>query len=268
MSQSPERHRAKRRFGQNFLIDQSVIANIVGCVAPLPTQQLLEIGPGLGALTQPLLASGAYLTALEIDRDLIGKLADRFAAYPRLRLLQADALEFDFTTAADGPDKLRIIGNLPYNISTPLLIRLLAACHKLQDLHVMVQKEVALRLAAEPGTADFGRLTVAAQSVCDVELLFDIEPESFRPAPSIVSSIVRLTPRQSLPSNETLLALERVTRIAFAHRRKMIRHTLGQAFSAAELDALGIEMTVRPENLSVAHYVALASLEMTRGHYA
>ncbi len=256
--------RAKRRFGQNFLIDEAVIGHIMACVGPQPGDTLVEIGPGLGALTVPLLASGARLTALDIDPDMIAALGEKLGERSNFTLLEADALAFDFASTCPAGGQLRVIGNLPYNISTPLLLRLLGLAGSVRDMHVMVQREVALRLAAEPDCADYGRLSIAAQSRCEVELLFDVAPDSFRPAPSVVSSIVRLVPLANPPVPALLAALERVARQAFSQRRKMIRHTLGALFSNAELAALGIATTLRAENIPVATYLKLAELDAAR----
>ena len=255
---------AKKRFGQNFLIDDGVIQSILHSVDARSGQTIVEIGPGLGALTLPLLVSGAQVTAIEIDRDLVASLRSRFADKTGLNLLEADALTFDFAALAAQRGPLRVIGNLPYNISTPLLLRLLAHAGVIRDMHFMVQKEVALRLAAAPDCADFGRLSLAAQAMCRVDLLFDVAPESFRPAPAVWSSIVRLEPLPTLPGKSVLAALEEIGRIAFMHRRKMIRHTLGPLFTAAELDALGLSLTMRAENIPVDAFLALARLHADR----
>ena len=264
MSPRPPEARAKRRFGQNFLINEAVIDSILHSISAAPNQQIIEIGPGLGALTRPLLASGASLTALEIDRDLVANLRGTFAQDANLTLLEADALAFDFAAFGARHRPLRVVGNLPYNISTPLILRLLAQANVIQDMHFMLQKEVALRLAAGPDCADFGRLSIATQAVCHVELLFDVSPESFRPAPSVWSSIVRLQPLDELPERAVLEALEDIARLAFMHRRKMVRHTLGKLFSVDELTALGLAMSMRPENIPVDAYLKLARLQASR----
>lgn len=262
---SPERHPpAKKRFGQNFLIDEGIIQSILHSIDARPGQQIVEIGPGLGALTRPLLSTGAQVTAIEIDRDLVASLRSRFADEPALNLLEADALTVDFTAIGVERGPLRVVGNLPYNISTPLLLRLIEQAGVIRDMHFMVQKEVALRLAAAPDCADFGRLSLAAQAMCRVELLFDVAPESFRPAPAVWSSIVRLEPLPALPDRSVLQSLEEIGRIAFMHRRKMIRHTLGPLFTAAELDALGLSLTMRAENIPVDAFLKLAAHHAAR----
>lgn len=260
---SPEA-RAKRRFGQNFLVNDAVIDSILHSIGAGPHQQILEIGPGLGALTRPLLGSGASVTAIEIDRDLVANLRSRFSQDAGLTLLEADALAFDFAAFGARHRPLRVVGNLPYNISTPLILRLLAQADAIQDMHFMLQKEVALRLAAEPDCADFGRLSIATQAVCRVELLFDVSPDSFRPAPSVWSSIVRLQPLDEAPEQVVLDALEDIARLAFMHRRKMVRHTLGKLFAVDEMSVLGLEMSMRPENIPVDAYLKLAQLHAGR----
>ena len=264
MNTTPPEARAKRRFGQNFLINEAVIDSILHSISAAPNQQIIEIGPGLGALTRPLLASGASVTALEIDRDLVANLRRSFAQNANLTLLEADALAFDFATFGAAHHPLRVVGNLPYNISTPLILRLLAQATVIQDMHFMLQKEVALRLAAEPDCADFGRLSIATQALCRVELLFDVSPDSFRPAPSVWSSIVRLQPLDKQPERAVLDALEDIARLAFMHRRKMVRHTLGKLFSGDELATLGLAMSMRPENIPVEAYLKLAGLHARR----
>ena len=264
MSTARDQPHAKRRFGQNFLIDTSVIAEIIDCVAARPEDNLIEIGPGSGALTSPLLRGGAQLTAVEIDHDLIASLTTKLGHYPGFKLVQGDALTYDFRPAEPAERKLRIVGNLPYNISSPLLLHLLSYAEFIEDMHLMLQREVALRLAAAPRCADYGRLTIACQSVCTADLLFDVDPGSFQPAPSIVSSLVRLTPKPNVPSASLRDALGRVTQVAFSQRRKMIRHTLGKDFSSEELSGLAIESTLRPEEISVANYLKLAEIWVAR----
>lgn len=260
MSAPLDGHHARRRFGQNFLTDAKVIGDIVASIAPMPGDHLLEIGPGLGALTRPLLAGPAHLTAIEIDRDLASRLAREFATAPHFSLVQADALSISFASLRKPGDRLRLVGNLPYNITTPLLLHALAQLDALQDLHVMVQREVALRLAAPPGNSDYGRLGIACQAACEVECLLEVPPESFEPAPRVFSSVVRLQPRVDRPSPALLRRLGEITQIAFSQRRKMIRQTLGKHFSPAQLSGLDVPGTARPEEIPVATYVALAAL--------
>ena len=263
MSAPLDGHRARRRFGQNFLTDSQVIRDILTSVAPTAEDHILEIGPGLGALTRPLLHTPARLTVVEIDRDLGARLAREFGAEPRFRLVQADVLTVRFDALAEPAGKLRLVGNLPYNITTPLLLHALDQLDVLQDLHVMVQREVALRLAAAPGNADYGRLGIACQACCEVECLLDVPPESFEPAPSVFSSVVRLRPRPLRPTPVEMRRLAAVTQTAFSQRRKMVRQTLGKLFAADLLAALDIPLTARAEEIPVATYVALAAAAPT-----
>ena len=258
MSGALEGHRARRRFGQNFLTDSRVIGDIVASVGPVAGDRLVEIGPGLGALTRPLLATAAHLTAVEIDRDLAARLAREFAAEGRFQLVQADALTVDFAPLKGPGERLRLVGNLPYNITTPLLLHALSQLDVLHDLHVMVQREVAQRMAAAAGTSDYGRLSIACQASCEVDCLLDVPPESFEPAPSVFSSVVRLVPRTTRPPAALLQRLGEITQLAFSQRRKMIRHTLGKRFSQAQLADFDVPLTARAEELPVATYVGLA----------
>ena len=259
-------HRARKRFGQNFLHDEHVIARIVKAITPGPGQKLVEIGPGQGALTAPLLAAAGELTAIEIDRDLAGMLRDRYAANPGFHLIENDVLEVDFARLAPGPASLRIVGNLPYNISTPLLFHLLQQHPLIHDMLFMLQLEVVQRLAAAPGNGDYGRLSVMMQYYCEVDLLFKVPPGAFTPRPKVDSAIVRLTPRRPSPfakvSNE---ALARVVKAAFSQRRKTLRNTLKEVFNAAQLATLPIDTGLRAENLGVDDYVRLALIHEQDG---
>lgn len=264
MDGSPGSPRAKKRFGQNFLVDEGVVQSILHGIDARSDEEIVEIGPGLGALTGPLLATGARVTAIEIDRDLVARLGSQLARHAGFKLVEADALSFDISGLGLPRGSIRLVGNLPYNISTPLLLHLVDQAILIRDMHFMVQKEVALRLAAPPDCGDFGRLSIAVQATCRVEVLFDVAPESFRPAPAVWSSIVRLEPLPTLPSRPVLDALEEISRVAFMHRRKMLRHTLGSLFEADELAALGIALTMRAENIPVDAYLALARLHAAR----
>ncbi|HMM74703.1 MAG TPA: 16S rRNA (adenine(1518)-N(6)/adenine(1519)-N(6))-dimethyltransferase RsmA [Gammaproteobacteria bacterium] len=257
--ESLEGHRARKQFGQNFLVDERIVREILAITDPRPGQRIVEIGAGLGALTAGLLAGGAELIAIEIDRDLLPRLRHRFGAEPRFSLLARDALQVDLHALAAG-GRLRVVGNLPYNISSPLLFHLLAAMDVLDDATVMLQHEVAARLAAAPRCADYGRLSVAAQACCRVDLVLAVPPESFEPRPKVDSSVVRLTPHAALPSPALRLALGRITQQAFSLRRKMVRHSLGRLFGEAELAACGVDPRQRPEEIGVAQYLALAGL--------
>ena len=248
-------HIPRKRFGQNFLIDDGIIASIISVIMPRRGDNLVEIGPGLGALTDPLLTRLDRLQVVEIDRDLIARL---HGLYPPERLVihEGDVLEFDF--AALGDD-LRVVGNLPYNISTPLLFRFAAYARHIRDVHVMLQREVVERMVAAPGDSEFSRLSVMLQYRFDMEKLIDVPADSFDPAPKVESAVVRLTPLNPLPHpahNETLFA-EVVSR-AFSQRRKTLRNTLKGMVSAEQLAALGINAGARAQELSVADFVRIA----------
>lgn len=251
-------HQARKRFGQNFLHDPGVIERIVRSISPKPDDTLVEIGPGLGALTEELLSVNPRLQVVELDRDLIPVLRTKFFNYPEFRIHEADALRFDFSElATDGP--LRIVGNLPYNISTPLIFHLLEQSGVVKDMHFMLQKEVVQRLAAGPGDNNYGRLGIMAQYFCKVQPLFEVGPGAFKPAPKVDSAIVRLVPHQTLPHPARDLAmLQQVVRTAFNARRKTLRKALGNLITAEELQNLGINDGLRPENLTLADYVSIA----------
>ncbi len=260
-----EHHRARKRFGQNFLHDPGIIERILATVAPRPDQHVVEIGPGLGAITRGLLDSGCRLDAVELDRDLAARLEENFGTHPGFHLHQADALKFDFCAlAADGP--LRVVGNLPYNISTPLLFHLLDQSHCLADMHFMLQKEVVERMAAAPGSRTYGRLSVMVQIRCAVEPLFTIRPGAFRPAPKVDSAFVRLVPCQQPPHPVADFALfaELVSR-AFAQRRKTLRNTLKGLADEATLAACGLDPGWRAEAVSPAGFACLANELAARG---
>ncbi|GHB00306.1 16S rRNA (adenine(1518)-N(6)/adenine(1519)-N(6))-dimethyltransferase RsmA [Modicisalibacter luteus] len=260
MSSRPPVHRARKRFGQNFLRDPGIISRIVRAIAPRSGQRLVEIGPGQGALTEPLLEAAGALDVIELDRDLIPGLRVQFFNYPEFTVHEGDALKFDFSELkGDGP-ALRVVGNLPYNISTPLIFHLLAQRGAVADMHFMLQKEVVERLAAEPGGADWGRLSIMAQYHCQVDSLFIVPPEAFIPRPKVDSAIVRLVPHETLPAqaaDEALFA--DIVREAFAQRRKTLRNNLKGRVSAETLEALGIDPARRPQTLTVAEMVSIAN---------
>ena len=248
------KHQARKRFGQNFLTDDAAIAAIVAAIRPAPGECLVEIGPGLGALTRPLLAAAGYLHAIEIDRDLAQALQREFGA--RLELHTGDVLRFDFAALGDG---LRVIGNLPYNISTPLLFHLAECTERIRDIHVMLQKEVVERMVAAAGDSNFGRLSVMLQYRFEMEKLLDVPAAAFEPVPQVDSAVIRLTPwrpQRCIARDETQLA--RVVAAAFSQRRKTLRNSLRGLINATALDALGIAPTARAQELSVAQFVALA----------
>ncbi len=247
-------HRPRKRFGQHFLHDRGAIAKILAAIDPGPGDFLAEIGPGLGALTRPLLERAGRLDAIEIDRDLAARLEE---AHPALTVHRGDVLEFDLGRLPDG---LRIVGNLPYSVSTPFLFRLAAFAARLRDAHFMLQKEVVDRMVARPSTAEYGRLSVMLQHRFAMTKLFDVKPGAFRPPPRVDSAFVRMAP---LPAG-TLAALDdaqfaRVVTAAFTKRRKQLRNALADVIAEADLRALGIDPQLRPENLSVADYVAIAN---------
>jgi 16S rRNA (adenine1518-N6/adenine1519-N6)-dimethyltransferase len=248
-------HEPRRRFGQNFLVDRSVVASLVVVIDPQREERMVEIGPGLGALTEPLLARLDVLHVVEIDRDLAARLSARFPP-ERLRIWQADALAFDF--CALGPD-LRVVGNLPYNISSPLLFHLagMAAC--LRDCHFMLQREVVDRMVAAPGGKEYGRLSVMLQYRFQAQRLLRVAPGAFRPAPKVESAFVRLVPHRPLPlqaADESVLA--QVVARAFGQRRKTLRNALRELIDAQDLAALGIDPGLRAETLPVEAFVRIA----------
>ncbi len=261
MSNHESNHRARKRFGQNFLHDQHVIARIVKAITPKEGQVLVEIGPGKGAITEPLLATCNHLTTIEIDRDLAAILRDRFANNPGFRLIEQDVLDFDFASLNAAPGALRILGNLPYNISTPLLFHLLQYHHLIADMVFMLQLEVVDRLAAGPGDPDYGRLSVMMQYFCKVEKLFKVPPSAFVPQPKVDSAIVKLTPLRPLPHPATNVdTFTKVVRAAFSQRRKTIRNTLKNLLSADQLASLELDLSLRPENLGLEDYVRISDV--------
>lgn len=250
------KHQPRKRFGQNFLKDEQVIHAILKNLCPKPADNMLEIGPGLGALTRPLLRSLDHLTAIEIDRDLQRELQALPQTPEQFKLIAADALTIDYSQFGSN---LRIIGNLPYNISTPLMIHLLHFCQWIEDIHVMLQKEVANRLTASPGHKNYGRLSVIVQYYCEVEQLFDVPPESFYPQPQVDSAIVRIVPYKTVPyPHIEFKALETLLAQAFAMRRKTLANNLKKTLSADDLRAININPAARPEQISVLDYVQIA----------
>jgi len=253
-------HRARKRFGQHFLSDAHVVARIVNAIDPRPDDHVVEIGPGLGVLTAALLARIPAMEAVELDRDIIPKLAQRCAPLGTLLIHSADALKFDFTTLAADGRPLRVVGNLPYNISTPLLFHLLESRAVIRDMHFMLQKEVVDRLAAEPGGKDYGRLSVMMQYHCEVVALFDVPPEAFEPPPKVDSAVVRLVPHAQPPVQvRDVDVLEKLVAQAFSQRRKTLRNTLKDWVTAGTMEAHGIDPTRRAETLSLAEFAALAN---------
>ncbi|MGA8863786.1 MAG: 16S rRNA (adenine(1518)-N(6)/adenine(1519)-N(6))-dimethyltransferase RsmA [Gallionella sp.] len=249
-------HQAKKRFGQNFLVDGRIIGDIIAAIHPEPGDNMVEIGPGLGALTRPLLKILNHLHVVEIDRDIIARLE---SDYPKDKLVihAGDALEFDFATLQP---PLRIVGNLPYNISSPLLFHFAAYAERIKDMHFMLQNEVVERMVAEPSTPEYGRLSVMLQYRFRMEKLIDVPPESFRPAPKVDSAIVRMIP---LPPSEISVPNEKlfaaIVRTAFGQRRKTLRNTLRGYLNEADFARLGIAPQLRAENLAVEDFVRVAN---------
>jgi 16S rRNA (adenine1518-N6/adenine1519-N6)-dimethyltransferase len=255
-------HQARKRFGQNFLVDLAVVDSIVRAIAPKRDDVMIEIGPGLSALTAPLLDQLEKLTAIEIDRDLAARLRQRFAI-ERLTVVEADALQVDFTQFGQA---LRIVGNLPYNISSPLLFALVDCADQVHDQHFMLQREVVDRMVAQPGGSDYSRLSVMLQYRYQIHKLFDVAPEAFDPPPRVTSAIVRMIPLGA----ERLQALDEklfatVVQRAFSQRRKMLRGVLGEWMAIIPWEALGVLPTWRAEQVSVAGFVGMTDALFTAG---
>lgn len=258
MSDFPH-HRARKRFGQNFLHDQGIIQSIIRSIYPREGDNLVEIGPGQGAITEHLLAGAGQLDVIELDRDLIPILKLRFGLNPNFRIHEGDALKFDFKSLQKDDKPLRLIGNLPYNISTPMIFHLLEFQGLISDMHFMLQKEVVLRLAAQAGENNYGRLGIMTQYYCKVDYLFTVGPDCFSPPPKVDSAIVRLTPYKELPHPcKDVKLLGRVVREAFGQRRKTLRNTLKQLISSDNLTQLNIDPTLRPERVTLEEFVIIA----------
>jgi len=254
----PLRHIARKRFGQNFLHDQQVIDRIIASIAPQPTDLLVEIGPGQAALTRPLLESGAELHLIELDRDLVENLESQFSGQPNITIHSCDALRANLPELT-GHRPFRLIGNLPYNISTPLIFHMLQWNELIVDMHFMLQKEVVDRMAAPPGSRTYGRLSVMAQYRANITPLFDVLPESFTPTPKVRSTIVRLQPLKNPPVDAgTFENLAKVVTAAFSMRRKTLRNSLRTVFSEDQIRATGIDPGQRAEQLSLSQFAALA----------
>lgn len=249
------RHIPRKRFGQHFLTDQAVIAGIVSAVAPQPGDRMIEIGPGLGALTRPLLSHLDHLHVVEIDRDIAHYLRVEFSPQ-RLTVHEADALTFDFSAYGPG---LRVVGNLPYNVSTPLLFHLARCAADIRDIHVMLQKEVVTRMAASPGSSEYGRLSVMLQHRFHIEEILRVPPSAFRPVPRVDSAVVRMRPRA--PGVQTLCdeaLFARLVAAAFSQRRKMLRNSLRGYIGARDFAALALDPSARAQELSVADFARIA----------
>lgn len=250
-------HRPRKRFGQHFLTDPATIERIITAISPEKSQTIVEIGPGHGAISEPLAKSGCMLHAIELDRDLAANLVRNFSGQGNVTIHQADALGFDY--ASLGCD-LRIVGNLPYNISTPLLFQLIKFRQTIRDMHFMLQKEVVDRMAATPGNKVYGRLSVMLGCYMEVEPLFDVPATAFRPRPKVTSSLVRLRP---LPEGFYVIRdhdiLSGIVAEAFSQRRKTLRNALKASATEGDLIAAGMDPQARPERASIKNYVALAN---------
>jgi 16S rRNA (adenine1518-N6/adenine1519-N6)-dimethyltransferase len=250
-------HRPRKRFGQHFLSDPGVIDAIVQAINPKPGDTVVEIGPGRGAITEPLARRAGHLHCVELDRDLAATLRRRFGSRDNVTIHEADALTFDFCTLGDS---LRIVGNLPYNISTPLLFHLIEGRDCISDMHFMLQKEVVDRMTAGPGSKTYGRLGIMLGCHLSVEALFDVGPQCFDPPPAVVSAVVRLMPLgSSRPAIDDEKLLGRLVATAFSQRRKTLRNALKTMLDDSELRSLGIDPGKRPESIPVSAYVALAN---------
>jgi 16S rRNA (adenine1518-N6/adenine1519-N6)-dimethyltransferase len=250
--------RARKRFGQHFLHDQNVIDRILRAIDPQPGDRLLEIGPGRGALTWPLLRRCGSLTAVELDRDLVPALEGEAAAHGKLEVINTDMLEFDLADIDDGR-AFRLVGNLPYNISTPLMFHLLESAELIRDMHFMLQKEVAQRIVASPGDSSYGRLSVMLQYRCDCQYLFEVAPGSFRPPPRVDSAVVRLSPfdrpQYEIGSQDVFAA---IVQSAFSQRRKTIGNSLKSIVDRETISRCGIDPSLRAERLAIADFARLS----------
>jgi 16S rRNA (adenine1518-N6/adenine1519-N6)-dimethyltransferase len=251
------RHRARKRFGQHFLTDPGVIDAIVRAISPGAEDIIVEIGPGRGAITKPLARSAGQLHLVELDRDLVARLRSQYGDLDNVTIHEADALRFDFGAIGDA---LRIVGNLPYNISTPLLFHLLRYRNRIVDMHFMLQKEVVERMAAQPGSKAYGRLGIMLGCHLEVESLFDVPPEAFEPPPEVNSAVVRLDP---IPPGtfaiEDESGLSTLVATAFMQRRKTLRNALRSEANSDDFAAVGIDPGLRPEQVSIEQYIALSN---------
>ena len=258
-NESMFRHTARKRFGQNFLHDQNVIANIIDSIAVQGGDHLVEIGPGQGALTRHLISDCSHLDVIEVDRDLANYLRQSYSDNKNFTLHRADILKFDLSQLTQRNNSLRIIGNLPYNISTPCLFHLLQYNHLIKDMTFMLQLEVVQRLAAQVGDKNYGRLGLMVQYYCQVQPLFNVPSSAFRPKPKVVSAVVRLVPHERPPSiAKDVDCLKNVIRTAFTKRRKTLKNSLKGLISEDKLNQLPINITLRPENLSLAEYILIS----------
>jgi 16S rRNA (adenine1518-N6/adenine1519-N6)-dimethyltransferase len=261
MTERPD-HRPRKRFGQNFLQDRNIIQRIIAAIAATPDQHLVEIGPGHGALTDNLQAQAGQLDLVELDRDLAAELTEKYRGDEHIHIHQGDALKFDFC-GLPGPQPLRVVGNLPYNISTPLLFHLLDQVRCIRDMHFMLQKEVVDRMVAVPGNKHYGRLSIMLQYRCQVSRLFNVPPGAFYPPPRVDSSIVRLLPHAELPCQAADPGLfAQLVNAAFSHRRKTLRNALKGLVDSEQFTAAGIDPGARAETLAVCDFVRLANTDV------
>ena len=251
-------HTPRKRFGQHFLKDANVLNNIIRDIGLNPADHVVEIGPGQGALTDYLLQAVNHVDAVELDRDLVVFLREKYSPQ-QLTVHAEDALRFDYAALSKKPRDLRVVGNLPYNISTPLLFHLFEYNHSIRDMHFMLQKEVVLRLTAEVNTTDYGRLSIMSQYFCHNEYLFTVWPHSFNPPPKVDSAIVRLTPKTELPLNAAQFQhFSAIVKEAFNYRRKKLGNSLKRLVTAEQLTACGIDPELRPQEVSMDGYVSIA----------
>ncbi len=251
----------RKRFGQHFLHDQNILHKMVDYIAPQEGEHLVEIGPGQGALTQHLLPLASHLDIIEIDRDLVPLLEQQYADYPQLHIYNQDVLQFDWPSLVKDEKKLRVIGNLPYNISTPLLFRLFNHANIIQDMFFLLQKEVVDRLCANVGSSHYGRLSIMAQYYCHNEMLFTVGPEVFNPPPKVDSAYIHMQPREQPEVIATdIEQLRKVVTEAFSHRRKTLHNALKRVIDSVELKKIGINPMLRPQEISVAEYVKISNL--------
>jgi len=253
-------HTARKRFGQNFLNDQSVIDNIVAAIDPRLEDHLVEIGPGLGALTEPVAAKIEQMSVVELDRDLAKRLQEHPVLGKKLTIHQGDALAFDFSQLAKPGQRLKVFGNLPYNISTPLMFHLFEQADIIENMHFMLQKEVVLRLCARPNTKAYGRLSVMAQYYCKMIPVLEVGPHCFVPPPKVDSAVIRLEPYRELPYPAIELSmLQHVVTQAFSQRRKTVRNSLRGVLSSDEMQQIGVDSTYRAEQVSLEQFVNIAN---------
>lgn len=271
MSRDHLGHTARKRFGQNFLHDQQVIDDIVSAINPKPGQNLIEIGPGLAALTEPVSQQAEKLTVVELDRDLAERLRHHPFIKDKLNIIEADAMKFDFRQCYQPEDEqqLRVFGNLPYNISTPLMFHLFEYADIISDMHFMLQKEVVNRLAAGPGHKNYGRLSVMAQYYCTVIPVLQVPPHAFQPPPKVDSAVVRLVPHKVPPVvvNDKH-RLDQICAAAFNQRRKTIRNSLKEYVSEADIESLDLNPTARAETLSLQDFATLANFSAQQKNQA